>query len=255
LLVFAVLWMRPAPTRSEAAAAAPVGYATTEGGYQRITLSDGSIIVLNASSEVQPILSASERRVRLLRGEAHFIVAKDPQRPFRVQAGSLEVCAVGTAFNVRMSPRRIEVLVTEGRVQVDEARAEPAAGPRPPTLPDFSGASFVEAGRRMVVSIDTSVRVPAPKIEALDPQTIRAELAWQEPWMVFVDTPLVEVVAQFNRRNHVQLAIDDAELASLPIGGTFRAENLEAFVRLLSTNNDVVAERPDPERIVLRARR
>jgi transmembrane sensor len=256
LLAAAVLWMRPSWMSSAPASTGPTRYATTEGGYQRITLVDGSVIVLNASSEVQPALSAAERRVRLLRGEAHFIVAKDPARTFRVEAGSVEVCAVGTAFNVRMAPTRIEVLVTEGRVQVEDARQTPGATQRPSEAPDFSGASYLDAGNRMIVTVGTTLPVPpSPRIELLEPQAIRAELSWQEPWLVFVDTPLAEVVAQFNRRNHVQLAIDDAQLAGLPIGGTFRAENLEAFVRLLSTNKDVLVERPDPEHILLRARK
>jgi transmembrane sensor len=192
----------------------------------------------------------------LLRGEAHFIVAKDPAHPFRVEAGSVEVRAVGTAFNVRIAPKRIEVLVTEGRVLVEDARRAPPSARRLPEAPDLATASFLDAGKRLIVTCDAALpRPPPPRIELLEPQALRAELSWQEPWLVFVDTPLAEVVAQFNRRNHVQLVVADPELATLPIGGTFRAENLEAFVRLLATSNDVVIERPDAGRILLRARK
>lgn len=256
LLAAAVFWMRPSWMSSASASTGPTRYATTEGGYQRITLGDGSIIVLNGSSEVQPAFKPSERRVKLLRGEAHFIIAKDPARPFCVEAGSLQVRAVGTAFNVRIAPKRIEVLVTEGRVQVEDARRAPPTARRPAEAPELATSPFLDAGNRLIVTLDAALhRPPPPRIELLEPQAIRADLAWQEPWLVFVDTPLAEVVAQFNRRNHVQLVVADPELATLPIGGTFRAENLEAFVRLFATNNDVAIERPDAGRILLRARR
>jgi transmembrane sensor len=68
-------------------------------------------------------------------GEAHFFVEKDPQRPFVVNAAGIDVRAVGTAFNVRIDPAAVEVLVTEGRVRVDPAvphddPAAPAVSPR-----------------------------------------------------------------------------------------------------------------------------
>jgi transmembrane sensor len=41
-------------------------------------------------------------------------------------------------------------------------------------------------------------------------------------------------------------------LGVLPIGGSFRAENVDAFVRLLTTGGELVAERPGPNRVLLR---
>jgi transmembrane sensor len=63
---------------------------------------------------------------------------------------------------------------------------------------------------------------------------------------------LVEVIAQFNRRNQVQLELGDPALASLPVDGSFRADNVEAFVRLLESSGAVRADRVSAERIVLR---
>jgi transmembrane sensor len=83
-------------------------------------------------------------------------------------------------------------------------------------------------------------------------ETIRETLAWQGPRLVFVDTPLREVVAQFNRHNQVQIELADPTLGSLPVGGSFRMENIEAFVRLLASDRDIVVDRVNPDRIVLR---
>jgi transmembrane sensor len=226
-------------------------------------LNDGSVLELNGDTVADVAFQPTERRVRLLRGEAHFTVAKNASRPFWVEAGGVAVRAVGTAFNVRLGARDIEVLVTEGKVSVSEAnpliaavRNTPAeftattGGARTP-VPD----TFLVANERAVVSkvrAATSGALTAPVVERVAPEVVRDALAWQGPRLVFVDTPLAEVIAQFNRRNPVQLVLADAKLATLPVGGSFRPENVEAFVRLLESGFDIQSERRGADEIVLR---
>ncbi|HEY1111212.1 MAG TPA: FecR domain-containing protein, partial [Opitutaceae bacterium] len=88
---------------------------------ERLALPDGSRIELRDDCEVLVRYSATERRVLLTRGEAHFTVWKDATRPFVVQVGDMEVVAVGTAFSVRWEQREMEVLVTSGSVKLDLA--------------------------------------------------------------------------------------------------------------------------------------
>jgi len=88
---------------------------------REIKLADGSVINLRGDSKVLTEFTPSARHVRLLRGEAHFIVAKDSKRPFTVVLGSVAVRAVGTAFNLQLNPTSVEVLVTEGKVWVNDS--------------------------------------------------------------------------------------------------------------------------------------
>lgn len=243
-------------------------FATTVDGYERVVLSDGSSVELNAASEVRVHYASEERRVQLVRGEAHFTVAKDARRPFRVEAGGVAVRAVGTAFNVRLGVREIEVLVTEGRVAV-AAHSSVAGFQAQPVGAALSADAAADAGATSLASVaEVSAQerlvlpaagaktaaepVPPPRIEKVSAAAVRLALAWQGPRLVFVDTPLAQAIAQFNRRNAVQLELADAELESLPIGGSFRAENVEGFVRLLVSSQDIAVERPDPLRIVVR---
>lgn len=215
-------------------------YATTAEGYQRVTLADGSVLELNASSEARVDFLPAERHVRLLRGEAHFTVAKNKQRPFIVHAGTVAVQAVGTAFNVRMDENDVEVLVTEGRVKVaNQAASAPAV------LPELA------AGQRIVLSLKDAVIAPG-QVEAILPEAVEAALAWQGPRLRFADTPLSSVVAQFNRHNQVQVELGDASLVSVPVDGSFRSENVEAFIRLLESDGSIRAERVGKDRIILR---
>jgi hypothetical protein len=51
----------------------------------------------------------------------------------------------------------------------------------------------------------------------------------------------------------VQIDLAGPELGALPIGGSFRAENVDAFVRLLASSGDIAYERVSDHRVVLRS--
>jgi transmembrane sensor len=237
----------------------PVRYATSAGGYERVLLADGSTLELNANSEARVELSLRERRVVLRAGEAHFSVARDLARPFVVEAAGVAVRAVGTAFNVRIARAAVEVLVTEGRVAVAfaETGAQQAgfrpngAGPEIAAPPTELGAN-----ERLLMSVRPPAAAPGtatpPVIEKIGHATLREVLAWQERKLVFAETPLREVVTQFNQRNRLQLVVDDPVLAERPVGGTFAADNIEGFVRLLAGSGTVAVERRSEFEIVLR---
>src|SRR5690606_35324362 len=82
-------------------------------------LSDGSRITLGAGSRIRVDYTAAARRLTVEAGEAFFAVARDPQRPFVVHAGSGTITALGTAFNVRSLAGRVVVTVVEGKVEVE----------------------------------------------------------------------------------------------------------------------------------------
>lgn len=214
------------------------------------TLDDGTVVELNRGAELEVAFSPGERRVRLTRGEAHFTVTKNPARPFIVAVGGIDVRAVGTAFNIRFGPAAVEVLVTDGRVQVDEARTGPES-PRPaarePVVPELA------AGQRAVVSLASQAE--APRIATLTAGEIERVLAWQHRLLDFTSAPLAEVVAEFNRRNAVQLVVADPELAAVRISASFRSDNIDGFVRLLELGFGARADRAGPGEIVLRKAR
>ncbi len=218
----------------------------------RRLLEDGSSIDLNRGAEVELQFTTEERRVRLVRGEAHFTVAKNPLRPFVVQANGVSVRAVGTAFDVRLEAAAVEVLVTEGRVSVDPSpRAAAWSGdPAKSRGAPANEAAFVSVGERAVVSL---VAVgAAPVVTVVAPAEMARLLAWQPRQLEFADAPLAQVVAEFNRDNRVKLVVADPILAALPIGATLRSDNVEGFVRLLETSFHVAVERRSDGVIVLR---
>jgi len=95
----------------------------------------------------------------------------------------------------------------------------------------------------------------APQIATLTTGEIERVLAWQHRLLNFTATPLTEVVAEFNRRNTLQLVVVDPELASVRISASFRSDNLDGFVRLLEAGFHARAERRGDAEIVLRKAR
>jgi transmembrane sensor len=242
LVAFSVWRSRDA---AEGATAARVAVAPDPG--ERV-LEDGTHVELNRDAAIEVAFSPAERRVRLLRGEAHFTVTKNPARPFIVNAAGIDVRAVGTAFNVRVDAASVEVLVTEGKVQLDaDLETGPAAPTSAPLVP------VLAARQRAVVPLGVSLaQVEPPQIATLTRGEIDRVLAWQHRLLDFTNTPLTEIVAEFNRRNQLQLVISDPELARIRVSASLRSDNVDGFVRLLQAGFGVQPERRGDAEILLR---
>ena len=227
---------RPSPTTPTLPAAA-LSAPTTP---RLVTLSDGSVVQLNTGGTVVEQFTATERRVLLTHGEAHFSVTKNPARPFIVQAGSLQVRAVGTAFNVHLQSAAVDVIVTEGRVQLTTGT------PHAPAL---------NAGERAILQRSTApstASASALVVSQLDAAAIGRTLAWREPLMRLGGATLAELAAEFERATGRRLVLADPTLAELRFGGRFRADDIDGFTHLLATTLELDVERAADGTIVLR---
>jgi transmembrane sensor len=211
---------------------APARYATAVGGQRNVTLADGSELQLNTDTAVSVRLGARERRVTFERGEAFFKVARDATRPFIVVAGGTEARVLGTAFVVRLRPEQCEVLVTEGHVQFGRR-----------------GALGTNLGAQQHAVL-ANTAAAALQVETLDAEAVARRIAWQSGRLEFKNTPLREVVAEFNRYHRQRLALRDAATGAVPVGGPFEIQNLDGFVRLIE-NLDVTVVRRETDLIVL----
>ncbi|WP_316815524.1 FecR family protein [Pedobacter nyackensis] len=94
---------------------------TPLGGQYQVNLPDGSSVWLNASSSLRyPVnFEGDERRVELT-GEGYFEVAKNKERPFRVQTRNQVVEVLGTHFNINSyeEEEHTKTSLLEGSVKV-----------------------------------------------------------------------------------------------------------------------------------------
>ena len=215
----------------------PNTYRSQLGAIEIVSLADGTRVTLNTNSAVHLAFSATQRRVDLIDGEAFFEVAKDPRRPFVVSAGGRLIIAVGTKFSVLRGASETRVVVTEGRVKVEEASGSVISAPST----ELAAGSIARAGSAGVLINHATVA------EA------ETYTSWRAGYIALRDTELADAVAEFNRYNRKQLVIADASIARIRIGGNLRAQNVDAFVRVLEEGFPVRAE-DEGDRIVLHAR-
>jgi transmembrane sensor len=91
----------------------------TTGAEKRITLADGSLVVLFNNSEIVYEKQFIRRHIKLA-GKAFFSVAKNAGRPFTVESGAIATTALGTEFTVTAfaNAKQLSVRLYEGKVVI-----------------------------------------------------------------------------------------------------------------------------------------
>jgi len=256
-----VFWVARAPHEEEATPPPPAAahVLLAEAVPAQHTLSDGSRLSLNQGTEVVEKFTESERRLRLLRGEAHFRVSKEPQRPFVVEVGGVEVRAVGTAFNVSLHSASLEVLVTEGVVELEmgsqsdvanEGEVDAAVIRRAP--PTLSARQHARVALGPSPSARLAPEQPAIVITTLEPEAVSRAIAWQAPLQRLRGTTLAELALGLEQLTGQRVVFADTEVGELRLGGRFRADDVEGFVSVVSTLLDVEIERAPSGELVVR---
>ena len=190
-------------------------YATPVGAHETVHLADGSILELNTDTHVRATVDGAVREIVLERGEVFLEVVHDARRPFTVLAGNRRITDLGTKFSVARIGNRVKVMVTEGKVRIDDL-SRPAAV------------------RSVIARRDTQVIASADGtlVAARTPQQVTNALSWRNGILTFNQDTLADAAAEFNRYNARKLVLEDS-VAQTRIGGSFQAANVEAFARLL----------------------
>lgn len=189
-----------------------------------LALADGSVATLGDGAKIAFALRDGVRKVRLLRGEALFHVAKDRAHPFVVQSGDIYAQATGTVYSVR------RIGETGGAVRVDEGSVlvwgrddrEQAV------LLHAGDALTLEPGMRRVKEEAPRVVRPAPPPPAL------AQIALD-------DVTIAAAAARFNRVNRTRIVVDPS-VGRVRIVGLFRANDPERFAQAAAAIADAQVE-------------
>ncbi len=228
-------------------------FETSRGEQSTVTLLDGSQLTLNTNTLIRAVYTQSERQIYLERGEVSIEVAHNRQRPFIVYVEDKMVRAVGTAFNLKIrADQRVELIVTEGKVlvgshktiggshSVTKKRDEPAF--------NSAEAAPVAAGQRMLLGDALE------QVQAIKPEDIRVQLAWQSGSLVFRGESLEEAIAEIERYTPVEFVIQDDDLKQLRVAGMFRTGDVEGLLASLKENFNVSSQRVSAEKVILTRR-
>jgi transmembrane sensor len=204
--------------------------ATEPGQWATRMLADGSEIQVGPNTLLQIDLGDARRSIVLARGEAYFKVAKDPARPFSVEANAFAVRATGTEFAVARRKSELIVTVAEGSVRVA------------PSSPSAAGNE-----RSVTIAADQQLRIAGTWPTTPHRVDVRYELAWRERQLMFRpgDT-LSDAVEEFNLRNRVQLQLAP-RVAAVPVRGSFDASDPVAFARIMEATAPVTVKQLSPD--------
>lgn len=219
-------------------------YRTVAGERREVTLSDGSVVELAPESDVAVQYSASDRLVTLGHGNAQFRVAKNPNRPFIVQAARTRVRAVGTVFNVDRGEQGVSVRVVEGRVAVSQ---QPLAASARNVSETAAPMLSLQANEQVLISA-------AGIVYGVQQVDKNSWVASGTDELVFDNETVGDVVRRFNLGNRTQIEVLDARLAARRISGVFRSSDPQSFVSFVQAAASVRVTRPDELHIRLSSR-
>jgi transmembrane sensor len=200
---------------------------------QELELSEGSKVTVNSNSKLTyPKRFQKDKREVELSGEAFFEVSKDPNRPFIIHAGELQVEVLGTSFNVRAyeNQNEIEVSVSSGKVAV----YRPENPDEKVVLIKGQKAIFYKSSTKIEASINDNINFDS----------------WKTKQIIFEDTPLPEVVRIINEIYKSELKLVGTQLNECPVTTTFDNQSLKSILNVLESTLDLTIEQKENSFII-----
>lgn len=175
----------------------------------RISLPDGSLISLNKGGEcyVSNDYGDTDRKI-LLFGEAYFDVAKNENKPFKIEVGPTEVMVLGTSFNLNEGDNgNIHLTLVEGRVQFSSKK----------------NAVTLTEGESFKYLSETSGFEKTTYSEN--------DLGWKTGKLTFQASPLEIVLNYISKMYQIPFQYDSEEIADLHLTTQFEKEKLEEVIQ------------------------
>lgn len=206
-------------------------YATATGESRSIALADGSTIYLGPHSAMNVVLSAQERRVTLVEGQAYFEVSADAGRPFLVRSGDTTVTVLGTAFDVERTGTGTVVTVRHGKVRVDDTSSA--------TQVDLTAGDWIMAGQA------TSDQGSGQAADAG---------SWMRGQLVAHGRPVADVIGSLDRYFSGVILIADGSIPSRLVTGLYDLKSPARTLRELAASHDAEVWQISPWMLVVTPR-
>lgn len=192
---------------------APIGSRTV------VQLTDGSEVHLNQGSSLKYPLAFTghSREVRLL-GEGYFDVTHNPEKPFIVKVGKLNIKALGTSFNVSayLENDAVETTLVNGKVILESAEKEGVV----------KTIGAMAPGQHVNYNLKTGAVLCSEG-------NIEKYIVWKEGKLIFDETTLLEAAGKLSRMFNVTIEVDD-DIIDYTYTATFEDESLFQILELMT---------------------
>lgn len=209
LVMFAISWFNQTP----------IAYETAYGEIRKINLADGSVVTLNANSNLKIANNLVNTDVRevWLDGEAYFDIAKKNGAKFLVHTSEAEVEVLGTEFNVNTRRKQTKVILHEGKVKLLAGNAQPV---------------IMKPGEMATVLNNFQpIQLKMVKPEQYD--------IWQESLVSLNDKSVLEIAEMLEDTYGVTLTFEDSLILNKKLSGKLLIKSTDDFVENLATILDV----------------
>lgn len=190
------------------------------GGSYQLTLEDGTVVQVNAASELSfPTHFKKHLRQVRLQGEGYFRVKSNPQSPFNVLLGTLNVQVTGTTFNIRAyeAEKNIRITLVEGSVNVRE-------------------------GQKVLATLSPGEQFTYQKTTGEYNTTqanISAITGWTEDKFVFRNEPIGSIMAELSRWYNVEISVSE-DIQDIRYSGILsRKQPLTDILNILQLTNEL----------------
>ncbi len=201
-------------TNIQANQSADLSIEVPKAGMYKIVLEDGTKVWLNSETKLDfpKVFAKNERRVSLS-GEAYFDVAKEHNRPFRIQANSSQIEVLGTEFNVNTYQKEVKVSLIEGSVKITNDQL----------------VKLLKPGQEASIS---------PNEIEIKPKDVQLALAWKRSEINFEKATLEEILGQIGRWYDVEIEYKTKMADEMRYTGSIsRQNNLSKVLEILEAGS------------------
>ena len=214
-----------------------LNYRVNPGVKGKITLPDGSEVILNSASTLRtPARYENGKRVVELEGEGYFKVESNPDWPMYVRTSrGVTVKVTGTEFNLSTysDDAALKLTLVRGRV----------------SLLDEKNDTEIEVREKEVVAVGAVKRLESPARKTAD---IKVNTSWKDGYLVFDNTPIREVIKKMERWYGVDITVADARVMNNTFTASFRSESLQQVLTLLDITCGIKSKIKSPTEVELR---
>lgn len=194
----------------------------------QLTLNDGSLVTLNKNAQLKyPNIFQGNTREVLLKGEAFFNVARNPQKPFIINTSKTQIRVLGTSFNVSTDAGGdVEIIVKSGIVAFEAENTKQKV-----VLYKDDKAVFNAKMSEIKKSVNT------------DPNY----LSWKTRKFIFRETRLEDVFGQIEKVYGVHVKVKDTIINHCRLTATYDKLEAKEIMKMIeltfrfktNKNNDV----------------
>lgn len=192
---------------------------TPRGGEYKVVLSDGTVVWLNAESQLRyPVQFAGQERRVELKGEAYFEVTHKRESPFKVEMEKQSIEVLGTSFNVKSYNDQITTTLVSGSVALQHEGINETAILRPSQQAKYNS----KENKLSIETVDTFY-----------------DTAWISGNFAFYKTSIHQAMEEISRWYDVEIIYESGAPNKFFSGTISRFESLQELLETIEMTGSV----------------